>query len=115
MSPLPPIQPLTALPAMPGGPGAIDPSAAARAAEGPRGVEGAAGVGGFGDLLGQAIGRLNTDLGTSAALQRGVATGQVDPTDAIVQTQMASIELQLAVQVRNKLVEGWQELSRMSV
>lgn len=76
----------------------------------------APGTGGFGELLTRATRGLADQVGQADRMQELAATGQLtDPTSAIVATQQASLSLDLAVQVRNRLVEGWQELSRMSV
>lgn len=82
------------------------------------GVEAAAApsAGGFSTMLARAAGGLVDQVQTSDRLQQLAASGQLpDPTVAIIETQKASLSLDLAVQVRNRLVEGWQELSRMSV
>jgi flagellar hook-basal body complex protein FliE len=74
------------------------------------------GTAGFGTLLTRATRGLVDQVGEADRLQQLAATGQLaDPTAAIIATQQASLSLDLAVQVRNRLVEGWQELSRMSV
>jgi len=74
------------------------------------------GGGDFAGMLAGAVSTLNSQLTRADRLQEAAATGQLaDPTVAIVETQKADIALQMATQVRNKLVEGWQELSRMAV
>lgn len=76
----------------------------------------AAGTSGFGTLLTRAVNGLQEQTQTADRLQQLAATGQLaDPTEAIVATQQADLSLRLAVQVRNRLIEGWQELSRMGV
>lgn len=71
---------------------------------------------GFSTLLSRAVGGLQEQVATADRLQELAATGQLaDPTEAIVATQQADLSLRLAVQMRNRLVEGWQELSRMGV
>jgi len=73
-------------------------------------------AGGFGAILNRAVGGLSDSLNTADRMQQLAATGQLaDPTQAIVATTQAELSLSTAIQVRNKLVEGWQELSRMSV
>jgi flagellar hook-basal body complex protein FliE len=72
--------------------------------------------GDFAGMLAGAVSNLNSQLTRADRLQEAAATGELaDPTVAIVETQKADIALQMATQVRNKLVEGWQELSRMQV
>ena len=107
MTPLPPIGALAPMPF------------------GPIGASGVAGVGeepaapaasGFGDMLAGAISGLNSQMVGSERLAEQAATGGLaDPTVALVEVEKADLAFNTAVQVRNKLVEGWQELSRMSV
>ena len=107
MTPLPPI---SALPMMPFGPiGATAPATDAAAAE-PTASPG------FADMLAGAVSGLNTQMTTSERLSELVATGGLaDPTSALVEVEKADLAFNTAVQVRNKLVEGWQEISRMQV
>ena len=101
--------PIGALPAMPFGPiGATDAAsgAAAPATDG----------GGFAGMLTNALGGLNNQLTSSEQLSESAATGGLtDPTEALVAVEKADLAFNTAVQVRNKLVEGWQEISRMQV
>lgn len=107
---IPPIAPITSMPLMPLMPGGISSGGI----DAPK-IGGASGDS-FGAMLGQAVSKLNTDLVEGNKMEQLAASGQLeDPTAAIVAVQKADISLQLATQMRNKLVEGWQELSRMSV
>jgi flagellar hook-basal body complex protein FliE len=101
------------MPFMPSGPiGPIGGSDAAGAAQ--RAEAGA--DSGFAGVLSSAISGLNTQLTGSERLAEQAATGQLaDPTVALVAVEQADLAFNTAVQVRNKLVEGWQELSRMQV
>lgn len=103
--------PIGALPSMPFGPiGATDAASDATQAS-PAG-----GGGGFADMLTKAVSGLNDQLTSSEKLSEQAATGGLtDPTEALVAVEKADLAFNTAVQVRNKLVEGWQELSRMSV
>lgn len=77
---------------------------------------GTPGTSGFSTMLSRAVNGLQDQVNTADRLQEMAASGQLaDPTVAIIETQKASLSLDLAVQVRNRLIEGWQELSRMSV
>jgi flagellar hook-basal body complex protein FliE len=98
---------------MPFGPmgasGVRDAAGAAEAAPAPA-------ASGFGDMLAGAISGLNNQMVGSERLSEQAATGGLaDPTVALVAVEEADLAFNTAVQVRNKLVEGWQELSRMSV
>jgi flagellar hook-basal body complex protein FliE len=108
-----PLGPIAALPSMPFGPmGATGVPDAAGPADGAPAPAGS----GFGDMLAGAISGLNGQMVGSERLAEQAATGGLaDPTVALVAVEEADLAFNTAVQVRNKLVEGWQELSRMSV
>lgn len=102
----PPMAPLGAVEAVGGadGGGAVRPDAAGGSPAD------------FAGALADAIGGLNRTMVGSERLSEAVATGQVDdPTTALVEIEKADLAFQTAVQIRNKLVEGWQEVSRMTV
>ena len=108
MTPLPPIGAVTPMPFGPLGVGGA--SAAADGGEAP------SAAGGFGDMLTKAVSGLNSQMVGSERLSEQAATGALpDPTVALVAVEKADLAFNTAVQVRNKLVEGWQELSRMQV
>lgn len=74
----------------------------------------AAGGGGFGDMLSQSISALNDQMTDAERLSEMAATGALpDPTVALVEVEKADLAFQMAVQVRNRMVETWQELTRM--
>ena len=110
MSPLPPITGLASMPFMSSGPiGAADGAGSATQAA-------TAADSGFAGVLSSAISGLNTEMVGSEHLAERAATGQLaDPTVALVAVEKADLAFNTAVQVRNKLVEGWQEISRMQV
>jgi flagellar hook-basal body complex protein FliE len=77
---------------------------------------GAAGPESFGSMLMGSIDALEADLGKAAEQATALATGQAaDLTEVVLATERASLELQLAVQVRNKAVEAYQELFRVQI
>jgi flagellar hook-basal body complex protein FliE len=102
--------PIGALPSMPFGPiGATD--AASDATPAASGSDG-----GFAGILSSAVSGLNDQLTGSERLSEMAATGGLtDPTEALVAVEKADLAFNTAVQVRNKLIEGWQEISRMQV
>jgi flagellar hook-basal body complex protein FliE len=74
------------------------------------------GSGGFGSMLSGAISSLNQSQNTAAADSTALATGQAsDVTSVVSEIEKASLEMQLAVQVRNKAVDAYQEIMRMQV
>ncbi len=110
MTPLPPIQGLGSMPyGLLGADGVGAAGDTTSASPAPA-------AGGFGDMLAGAISGLNNQMVGSEHLSEQAATGGLaDPTVALVAVEQADLAFNTAVQVRNKLVEGWQELSRMSV
>jgi flagellar hook-basal body complex protein FliE len=79
-----------------------DPAAAAAATD----ATGAAG-GGFGGALSSAIGALEQTQNNATGAAQALATGQLsDPTQAVSAIENASLSMQLASQVRNKLDEA---------
>jgi flagellar hook-basal body complex protein FliE len=72
--------------------------------------------GGFADMLSGAVSGLNDQLIGSERLSEQAATGGLtDPTVALVAVEQADLAFNTAVQVRNKMIEAWQEISRMQV
>jgi flagellar hook-basal body complex protein FliE len=96
-------------------------------ANGPGGVGGVGGVGsvsspaagsggGFGSMLTDAISSLNDSQNTAASDSVALATGQAsDVTSVVTDVEKANLEMQLAVQVRNKAVDAYEELMRMQI
>jgi flagellar hook-basal body complex protein FliE len=70
----------------------------------------------FGDALKQAIGSLG-QLGAQAdASSLRLAAGDpIDIHEVMLNTEQASLGFQVALQVRNKLVDAYQDIMRMSV
>jgi len=74
------------------------------------------GKAGFGELLASSIGKLDGILADASQQATQLATGQAaDISSVVVDIERANLALQLAVQVRNKAVEAYQELFRMQV
>src|SRR5690349_9655676 len=70
----------------------------------------------FGSALKQAVGALE-QLGTRADTS-SLALAKGDPIDiheVMLNTEQASLGFSMAMQVRNKLVDAYQEIMRMSV
>jgi flagellar hook-basal body complex protein FliE len=72
--------------------------------------------GSFGSLLSDKIGALNDMQNSAADASQALATGQANDVASVVTTvEQAALAMQLAVQVRNKAVDAYQELMRMQV
>lgn len=70
----------------------------------------------FGALLTQAIDTLNAGELKADAATRGYLTGEVrDLHQVIIAVREAELKMQLALEVRNKFVEAYQEISRIPV
>ena len=70
----------------------------------------------FGQMLQNAIGEVNHAQMHAGDLSKRFAAGEpIDVHQVMIASQEASVALNLAVQVRNKLVDGYQELMRASV
>jgi flagellar hook-basal body complex protein FliE len=100
---------------------AIDPltTATAALAGTSAGSTGATGTGtgaaGFSDTLGKLISAVD-DSSTDANQAVGrMLDGSGDVHEAMIALQRADVMLQLTVQVRNKLVQAYQDVMRMSV
>jgi len=71
--------------------------------------------GSFGDSLAKLVNSVETsDQAANTAVQ-GMLDGTGDVHDAMIALQRAELTLQLTVQVRNKLVQAYQDIMRMPV
>ena len=72
--------------------------------------------GGFGEALGRALADVNTLQLDAEQAARTLASGNTqDMTGAVVTMEKASIAFQFALQIRNKLLEAYQDIMRMPV
>jgi flagellar hook-basal body complex protein FliE len=96
-----------------GGPrpsGPIDPDS------GPSGTtSGAASGEGFGATLGKALTEVNRLQMDAQQAASALAAGEANVADVVVTTQKADIAFQLTLQIRNKLLEAYQDVMRMQV
>ncbi len=77
---------------------------------------GSVGSGGFGSALTSAISSLNQSQNTASSDSVALATGQAsDVTSVVTDVEKANLEMQLAVQVRNKAVDAYEEIMRMQI
>ncbi|MGQ9512513.1 flagellar hook-basal body complex protein FliE [Thermodesulfitimonas sp.] len=74
------------------------------------------GGGSFSELLNRMINEVNgAQLNADKAI-KGFLTGEVqDIHQVVLATEEARLMLELAVQVRNKILEAYQEISRMQI
>jgi flagellar hook-basal body complex protein FliE len=70
----------------------------------------------FSDFLGQMVQDVNAKQANAAGAVEGVLSGQNVPLhQAMIAMEEASVSFQLMVEVRNKLLESYQELMRMQI
>lgn len=71
----------------------------------------------FSDLLNQAINKVNQTQQTSTQMASAFEMGQgsVDLSEVMVASQKASVSFQALTQVRNKLVQAYQDIMQMPV
>lgn len=71
----------------------------------------------FAEMLGQAVGKVadvqNNASSLANAFEMGV--GGVDITDVMIASQKATVSFQAMTQVRNKLVQAYQDIMQMPV
>ena len=73
-------------------------------------------VEGFGQIFKEALGEVKAAQNESDKLTNQLVTGEVkDIHEVMIASQKASLSLQLTLQVRNKVVEAYQEVMRMQV
>ena len=76
-----------------------------------------AGASSFSDMLGNAINKVSDTQQASTQLSNAFEIGKsgVDLTDVMVASQKASVSVQALTQVRNKLVQAYQDIMQMPV
>jgi len=69
----------------------------------------------FDGFLGNMVGEVSAKQAAAGEAMKGVMTGEMPLHKAMIAVQEASVSFQLMVEVRNKLLESYQELMRMQV
>ena len=70
----------------------------------------------FGEFLTNALGEVNNLQASSAKASFDLAAGNLqDVSQVTIATEKANIALQLTMQVRNKMIDAYQEVMRMTV
>jgi flagellar hook-basal body complex protein FliE len=70
----------------------------------------------FGQFLQEALTKVETAQQDAAAAAQKLATGEIrDVAEVTIASEKATLALQLTVQVRNKVLEAYQEIMRMPV
>lgn len=80
------------------------------------GITGTKPAAGFADMLGKALGQLQSVSDNANSKVNALATGKdVDLHDVMLSLESESLAMSLATQVRNKAVEAYQEVFRMQM
>lgn len=70
----------------------------------------------FGQFLHEALAKVETAQQDAATAAQKLATGEIkDVAEVTIASEKATLALQLTVQVRNKVLEAYQEIMRMPV
>jgi flagellar hook-basal body complex protein FliE len=70
----------------------------------------------FGNVLGRLLGEVNEKQAVAGEAVNGLLAGkEVSLHQAMIAMEEASVSFQLMVEVRNKLLESYQELMRMQI
>lgn len=71
----------------------------------------------FGELLEQAVNKVNTVQKASGALSKAYVQGDpnVDITEVMIASQKAGVAFQAMLQVRNKLVDAYRDVMNMPI
>ncbi|HWI62366.1 MAG TPA: flagellar hook-basal body complex protein FliE [Symbiobacteriaceae bacterium] len=70
----------------------------------------------FGQYLAEALANVEAAQTEAAAAAQRLATGEIqDVAEVTIASEKATLALQLTVQVRNKVLEAYQEMMRMPV
>jgi flagellar hook-basal body complex protein FliE len=69
----------------------------------------------FGASLSRLVGTVEESHNSANVAVNGMLEGQLDVHDAMIALQRADLTLQFGVQVRNKLMNAYQEIMRMPV
>lgn len=69
----------------------------------------------FSDYTKSSIGQVETQVERTNALHEGVIDGSLDIHEVAAQLKETEITFQFALQVRNKLLDAYREVMRMSV
>jgi flagellar hook-basal body complex protein FliE len=78
--------------------------------------QGGAAAGGFGDMLTNAVSKLDQTQTDAAGAARTLVDGTAtDPSTVVMQVERAQLAMQLASQIRNKAVEAYQDVFHTQV
>jgi flagellar hook-basal body complex protein FliE len=96
--------------------GSVGPAQMNGISQGLQGVQGVDGGRSFSDFLGEMVRDVNAKQAQAGDAVNGLLSGQNVPLhQAMISVEEANVSFQLMVEVRNKLLDSYQELMRMQV
>jgi len=78
-------------------------------------VSGKTAIDSFEKVLSDAFSKVNDTQKEADEAMEKFAAGEIDIHDVMIQVEKANVALQLTLQVRNKVVEAYQEITRMQI
>jgi flagellar hook-basal body complex protein FliE len=70
----------------------------------------------FAQMLDRALEQVHQDLATADEMAVKLATGEIDDiAQVMIASERANLSLGLTIQVRNKVIEAYQEIMRMQI
>jgi flagellar hook-basal body complex protein FliE len=81
----------------------------------PAAAPGGSPFGAFGDGLSKLLASVDSSAGEANTAVSGMIDGSGDVHTAMIALQRAEMNLQLTVQIRNKLVQAYQDVMRMTI
>ncbi len=89
--------------------------ALSRAGAGAAAAAGASPAGAFSDGLNKLLASVDSSAGEANSAVSNMLDGAGDVHNAMIAMQKAEMNLQLTVQIRNKLVQAYQDVMRMTI
>ena len=77
-------------------------------------TENHAGRASFSKIIGEVLSDTNREINHAEKLARGVAEGKASAVETVLALNRADMSLKFVVQLRNKLVEAYREVRRLS-
>ena len=74
------------------------------------------GIGAFSEVFASQLSTVNADISKAEGALQALASGQpVELHDVMISLEQARIGVQTVIQIRNRMVEAYQELARMQI
>ena len=91
------------------------PVSFAKGGSAPKSAAPSSGVPGFGDALQAILASVDNTAGEANTAVTGMLDGTGDVHDAMIALQRAEMTFEMTVQMRNKLIQAYQDIMRMPI